>query len=181
MSQELIFLKPDGIERKLVGVVLTRFENAGFKIAKIKKGRISKELSELLYQDSKTQLEGMGNKTLKAMTDKGEKAKVMQIFKTEVPFEIGKQLNSWNRVYATSHDVIAVIIEKDGDAVTEARAIVGKTDPAISPKGTIRGDYAADAIYNANLEKRACKNIVHASDTDTAEMDIKNFEEHFFK
>ena len=65
--------------------------------------------------------------------------------------------------------------------MTEARAIVGKTDPAISPNGTIRGDYAADSIYKANIEKRACQNIVHASDVDTAEMDLKNFEEYFFK
>lgn len=181
MSQELIFVKPDGIERKLVGTVLGRFENAGFKIVKLKKGRISKELSELLYQDSETQLTGMGNKTTKAMTDKGEKESIMKLFGTEVPFEIGKILNSWNRVYATSTDVIAAIIEKEGDAVTEARNIVGKTDPAISPKGTIRGDFADDSIYKANHEKRACKNIVHASDVDTIEMDLKNFNELFFK
>jgi nucleoside-diphosphate kinase len=181
MGQELIFIKYDGIERKLVGTVISRFENAGFKIEKIKKGRISKELSELLYQDSETQLNGMGAKTLKAMTDKGEKDKIMEIFKTEVPFEIGKLLNTWNRLYATSYDVIALVISKDGDAVTEARAIVGKTDPSISPKGTIRGDFAADSIYKANLEKRACQNIIHASDVDTAEMDVKNFEEHFFR
>ena len=181
MSQELIFIKPDGIERKLVGIVIERFEKSGFKIVKMRKGRISKALSELLYRDSESQLGGMGEKTLKAMTDKGERKKVMQLFKTEVPYEIGKQLNSWNRVYATSADVIAMVIEKEGDAVTEARAIVGKTDPAISPKGTIRGDYAADSIYEANLGRRACQNIVHASDTDTAEEDIKNFEGHFFK
>ena len=180
MSQELIFLKPDGIKRGLVGIVIGRFEKAGFKIVKMRKGRISKELSELLYQDSKAQLEGMGGKTLKAMTEKGEKAKVMQLFGTEVPFEIGKQLNQWNRVYATSSDVIAMILEKEGDAVTEARSIVGKTDPAVSPKGTIRGDFAADSIYSANMGKRACENVVHASDVDTAEMDIGNFEKHFF-
>ena len=180
MSQELIFLKPDGIKRSLVGTVIERFEKAGFKIVKMRKGRISKELSELLYQDSKNQLEGMGAKTTKAMAEKGEKARIMQLFGTEVPFEIGKQLNQWNRAYATSSDVIAVILEKEGDAVTEARAIVGKTDPAISPKGTIRGDFAADSIYRANTEKRACENVVHASDVDTAEMDIENFEKHFF-
>ncbi|MCL5419620.1 MAG: nucleoside-diphosphate kinase [Candidatus Marsarchaeota archaeon] len=181
MSRELIFMKPDGIARKLVGRVISRFEDAGFSIARMQKGRISRQLSELLYQDSEAQLTGMGNKTIKAMTDKGNREGIMKLFETEAPFGIGKRLNEWNRIYATSSDVIAVIIEKDGDAVTEARAIVGKTDPEISPKGTIRGDFAADSIYKANLEKRACQNIVHASDVDTAEMDIKNFEKHFFR
>ncbi|MEM3839066.1 MAG: nucleoside-diphosphate kinase [Candidatus Micrarchaeaceae archaeon] len=181
MSRELIFLKPDGIKRGLVGTVIDRFEKAGFKIVNIRKGRISKELSELLYQDSQAQLEGMGKKTLQAMTDRGEREKVKEIFGTEVPIEIGRQLNKWNRVYATSSDVIAMILEKDGDAVSEARAIVGKTDPAASPKGTIRGDFGIDSIYRGNIEKRACENIVHASDVDTAEMDIRNFEKYFFK
>ena len=176
----LIFVKPDGIARKLAGTVITRFENADFKIVKMKMGRITDELSMLLYQDSEAQLGGMGNKTIKAMTDKGEAATIRKLFGTEEPVEIGRQLNAWNRVYAVSADVIAMIIEKEGDAATAARAVAGKTDPAISPKGTIRGDFADDSIYRANLEKRACKNIVHASDADTVVADIQNFERYFF-
>ncbi len=180
MSQELIFLKPDCIERKLVGKVIERFENAGFRIVKMKKGRISEELARLLYADSETQLTGMGNKTIKAMTDRGNAAGIKALFGTDVPYEIGKELNSWNRKYALSADVIAMIIEKDGDAVTEARTLVGKTDPSIAAKGTIRGDWGADTIYDANTGRRAVRNIVHASDVDTAEADLRSFETYFF-
>ena len=77
MSRELIFMKPDGIARKLVGRVISRFEDAGFSIARMQKGRISRQLSELLYQDSEAQLTGMGNKTIKAMTDKGNREGIM--------------------------------------------------------------------------------------------------------
>ncbi len=181
MSQELIFIKPDGIERKLVGKVISRFEEAEFKIVKVKKGRITEQLALLLYADSETQLTSMGIKSIKAMTEKGDKEGIKKLFGTDVPFEVGKKLISWARAYSLSADVIAMILEKEGDAVTEARTIVGKTDPPIAAKGSIRGDYGNDSIYAANSGRRAVRNIVHASDTDTAEMDIKNFEKYFFK
>ena len=179
-SKELIFIKSDAIERKLVGAIITRFEDSGFKLLKVKKGRIPKELAHLLYPESETQLGGMGKKTLESMSQKGGTQQVMELFGTVEPLEIGKQLNGWNMTYALSHEVIAIVLEGD-DAANRARTLVGKTDPSVSPKGTIRGDYGNDSIYQGNIEKRACMNMVHASDAETAAADVANFEKHFFK
>ena len=44
-SRELIFLKPDAIEGKVVGKIISRFEEAGFKLVRVKKNTISKELA----------------------------------------------------------------------------------------------------------------------------------------
>lgn len=179
MSRELTYIKRDGIERKLVGKILSRFEEAGFSIVKIKKGEITKKLAEQLYEDSNAQLQGMGNKTLEAMKAKGGDKLVMDIFKTLNPLKIGKQLNSWNRAYATSSDVIAMILEGE-DAPARVRKLIGKTDPPLAERGTIRGDFANDSIYQGNFERRACKNLVHASDPERAELEIKLFEDNFF-
>jgi nucleoside-diphosphate kinase len=178
-SKELIFLKPDAIEGKLVGKIIARFEEAGFKIVRMKKNLISKELALLLYPDSKEQLTGMGNKTLTAMSQKGGMEMVTKLFNTTDPFEIGKQLNEWNRKYASSTEVIACILEGE-DAANRARALIGKTDPAIADKGTIRGDFSKDSIYQGNMEKRACRNLVHASDAERAPVEIGYFEKYFF-
>jgi nucleoside-diphosphate kinase len=178
-SKELIFLKPETLEMKLVGKIISRFEDAGFKLVKVKKNKISKELAELLYPNSETQLNGMGNKTLASMSQKGGNELVMKLFKTLNPYEIGKQLNEWNRKYATSTEVIACIIEAE-DAANKARALIGKTDPSMADKGTIRGDLAKDSIYQGNMEKRACRNLVHASDAERAEVEIGYFEKLFF-
>ena len=178
-SRELIFIKPDAIERKLVGKIISRFEEIGLVMLKIKKGRISEELAQLLYPDSEVQLGGMGNKTLTSMSQKGGTETVMNLFGTTDPLAIGKQLNEWNRKYAVSTDVIAVILEGD-DAANKSRVLIGKTDPSMSDKGTIRGDYGNDSIYQGNMERRACRNLVHASDSETAEGDAANFEKHFF-
>lgn len=178
-SRELIFIKPEVIERKLVGKIISRFEEAGFKLIKIKKGLISKELAELLYPNSNEQLIGMGNKSLASMSQKGGTEMVMKIFGTTDPLEIGKQLNGWNRKYAVSGEVIACIIEAD-DAANKVRALVGKTDPSMADKGTIRGDFGNDSIYQGNIERRACRNLVHASDTGRAEIEVGYFEKYFF-
>ena len=182
-SRELIFLKPDAIENKLVGKIIARLEEASFAIVRMKKGRISADIAMELYPDSETQLVGMGNKTLKAMTDKGQTELIPKLFGTTDPKGIGIELNKWNRAFATSAEVVAMVLEKKdaADAPTMVRTLVGATDPARADKGTIRGDFSKDAIYQANLEKRAVKNLIHASDADRAEIEIKLFEDKFFK
>ena len=166
MSKELIFLKPDAIERKLVGKIVSRLEDAGFRIVKARKGRITRELVELLYPNSQGQLEGMGKKTIKATFDRGGTEKDLQdLFGTKDPYELGQELNSWNRTYATSADIMAFILEDDKEAApTRIRELVGSTDSSVAKKGTIRGDFTNDSIFGANSKKRAIRNLIHASD-----------------
>lgn len=181
MTKEFSFLKPDAIARGLVGKVISRYEEAGFRIVRLKKGLISRELVELLYPNSQEQLTGMGKKTVSATLDKGGTMDDLQKkFGTTDPYKIGEQLNEWNRKSATSTEVIAMILDGEGDAPTKVREIVGSTDPAKAAKGTIRGDYAADSIFAANQEMRACRNLVHASDSERAPVEVELFEKQFF-
>ncbi len=173
------FLKPDALEKKLVGKIIARIESEGFRIVKLRKGRISQELALQLYPDSEQQLRGMGEKTLKAMGDAGMPENVAKIFGTEDPMGIGKVLNGWNRSSATSTEIIAFELEGE-DAVSRLRTIVGKTDPSIADKGTIRGDWSDDSIMKGNLEKRACRNLIHASDGERAPVEIGLFDKYFF-
>jgi len=179
MERTFAFLKPDAIEKKLVGRIIARIESEGFVIVKLRKGRISKELATLLYPDSEQQLVGMGEKTLKAMKDADMEENLMKIFGTEEPRRIGEILNGWNRAYATSTEIIALELEAD-DAVSRLRTVIGKTDPSIADKGTIRGDWANDSIMRGNMEKRSCRNLVHASDGDRAKTEIGLFDQYFF-
>jgi len=48
-EQSLFIVKPDGVERKIVGQILTRFENKGFKIVKLKMFTFTKEMAEEFY------------------------------------------------------------------------------------------------------------------------------------
>lgn len=48
-EQSLFIVKPDGVEKKIVGQILTRFENKGFKIVKLKMFAFTKEMAEEFY------------------------------------------------------------------------------------------------------------------------------------
>lgn len=49
MEQTLIIIKPDGVERGLIGPIITRFEQRGLKIAGMKFIRVSEELARKHY------------------------------------------------------------------------------------------------------------------------------------
>ena len=174
MHSTLVLLKPDAIERKLVDEIISVLEKEGFSIIKIKKGKISSELAQKLYSDSKEQLVGMGNKALKAMKDNGMESKIQTLFFTTDPFDIGKKLNTWNRNFVTSCEIIAMVIEGNGGA-TKVREIIGSTDPLKADKTTIRGKWAVDSIPQAIMEKRACRNLIHASDDQKASIENRAF------
>ena len=50
MEQTLIILKPDAVQRRLVGKILQRFEDKGLRIAGMKFMRISRGLAERHYE-----------------------------------------------------------------------------------------------------------------------------------
>jgi nucleoside-diphosphate kinase len=53
-EQSLFIVKPDGVERKLIGQILSRFENKEFKIVKLKMFTFTKELAEEFYSAHKS-------------------------------------------------------------------------------------------------------------------------------
>ncbi|NPA38355.1 MAG: nucleoside-diphosphate kinase [Candidatus Nanohaloarchaeota archaeon] len=49
MERTLVILKPDAIQRGIVGEILSRFEKRGFKIIGLKMMQVSRELAEKHY------------------------------------------------------------------------------------------------------------------------------------
>lgn len=48
-EQTLFIVKPDGVERKLVGEIISRFEKKGFKVVKLKMFNFTKDQAEDFY------------------------------------------------------------------------------------------------------------------------------------
>ena len=55
-EQSLFIVKPDGVERKIVGQIISRFENKGFKIVKLKMLTFTREMAEEFYSVHKSKL-----------------------------------------------------------------------------------------------------------------------------
>ena len=53
MERTLIIIKPDGVQRALVGNIISRFEQRGLRIAGMKLVQISRELAEEHYAEHK--------------------------------------------------------------------------------------------------------------------------------
>ncbi len=51
MERTFIMIKPDGVQRNLVGLILSRFEQKGYKLVGMKLMQISRELAEKHYAE----------------------------------------------------------------------------------------------------------------------------------
>ena len=171
MEKTLILLKPDAVERGLVGEIISRFENAGLKILATKMVHPDQALADQHYPKDRTEfIKGMGDKTLDSYMEEGHDP--IATFGTEDAHEIGLQLQKWLVDFITSGPVIAMVLG-GVDAVNKVRELRGHTIPVKAEKGTISGDYSDDSAIKANAEKRSIKNLVHASgDKEEAQFEI---------
>ena len=171
MEKTLILLKPDAVQRGLVGEIISRFEKAGLKLLATKMVWPERELAEKHYPSDREEfISGMGHKTLQSYQETGHSPH--DNFGTDDPHAIGLQLHQWLVDFLVSGPVIAMVLEGD-KAIKLGREIAGHTIPAKADPGTIRGDYSDDSAITANAEKRSIKNLVHASgDKKEAEFEI---------
>ncbi len=128
MQQTLILLKPDAVQRRLVGEILDRFERKGLRLAGLKLVQCSRELAEKHYAVHK-----------------------------------GKPFYESLLSFLTSGPTVALVWE-GREAVAACRNLMGLTDGAKAPPGTVRGDFAL-SVQN---------NLVHGSDSpENAKLEIE--------
>lgn len=157
-ERTLVVVKPDGVQRTLIGEIIGRFERTGLKLVAMKMCLPTTEHVEKHYTLDPEWRRITGEKRVKAAKEKGEK------LETEDPFEITAVILEKLKKYLTSGPVVAMVWQ--GAHATElVRKIVGGTEPRSSDVGTIRGDYVLDSYVMADGDGRAVRNLVHASGT----------------
>lgn len=150
IQRTLVVLKPDTVQRGVVGEVITRFERAGLKMVAVKMVAPNNEHFHKHYEEIGTLISRRGehvyNVTLAAMI--------------EAP-------------------VLAMVLE-GVDAIGHVRKMVGPTDPKEAAPGTIRGDYTHVSRERAIEHGRTLPNLIHASaDPKEATQEIELwFEKH---
>lgn len=170
-ERSLILIKPEGVERGLIGEIISRIERLGYSIVALGILKPSKKLVDKHYPKTKDWLIKVGEKSLATYKEFGLEAK--KFLGTDDPYRIGKMVRNWLINYLASGPVVKIVVQ-GANVVQVMRKIVGDTKPYLALPGTIRGDFAFDSPLIANLEKRPLKNIVHASDSlKEAEREIK--------
>jgi nucleoside-diphosphate kinase len=171
-ERTLVIIKPDGVQRSLIGEVIGRFEKVGLKIIGMKMMIASDELIEQHYTLDPEWRRITGEKNIKAYEEKG----MIHPLKGE-PLKVTDIILSKLKKYLTSGPIIAFVLE-GAHSVAIVRKIVGSTEPLVSDVGTIRGDFVLDSYKLADDANRAVRNVVHASSSvKEAENEIK----HWFK
>src|SRR5258708_1815395 len=128
MERTLVLLKPDAVQRAIVGEIISRFETAGLKLLATKMVKPDEEMAHKHYPtDRREFIEGMGNKTLQSYEEAGEDP--LPNFGTKDAHEIGLQLQKWLVDFLVSGPVIALVLEGD-NAIKTVRDIAGHTIPA---------------------------------------------------
>ena len=165
IEQTLAIIKPDGVQRGLVGDIIHRFEGAGLKVVAMKMVWADKELVGKHYEDDADYLKSVGQKALEAAAARGKKMK-------ETALEIGQRVRKSNMRYISVGPVVAFVLQGN-TAVQTVRNIIGGTNPLTADIGTIRGDLTIDDFTQADAEKRSVRNLMHASGTvDEAQREI---------
>lgn len=169
-ERTLIFIKPDGVQRGLVGEVLRRFERTGLKIVGLKMVQATPAFLERHYPGDETFLRTIGGKTREAFAAAG--LDVRQDTGSDDPLVIGRAVRGWLIEYVSGGPVVAFVLEGI-QAVGTARKIVGDTLPFRAAPGTIRGDLSIDSPTVANVQRRPVRNLIHASGTvEEAEFEL---------
>lgn len=155
-ERTLVVIKPDGVQRTLVGEIIGRFERVGLKLIAMKMLVPTEEHIEKHYTLDPEWRRLTGEKTIKSYQSKEQKPP------SEDPLEISALILERLKKYMTSGPVIAMVWQ--GAHSTElVRKIVGGTEPRTSDVGTIRGDFVLDSYIMSDGDGRAVRNLIHAS------------------
>ena len=159
-EKTLVIIKPDGVQRSLIGEIIRRYERAGLKLCALKMLMPDEEMATRHYYEvgGDEWIEEVGRKARAAYEKGGQ----------ESPYKTNKE-NGWavlqsNAKYLAAGPVIAMVWQ-GASAVELVRKITGATAPLLADVGTIRGDLTLDSYALADTDGRSVRNLIHASGT----------------
>jgi nucleoside-diphosphate kinase len=131
MNQTLVILKPDAVERGLIGALVARFESKGLRLAAAELRTIDAGLAAQHYAEHN-----------------------------------GRPFYDGLIAFITRSPSFVMVLEGPPDTWKIVRTMMGPTNPAEAPSGTIRGDYGTETG----------ENLVHGSDSaESASREIALF------
>ena len=155
-ERTFVIVKPDGVQRSLIGEVIKRIERTGLKLVALKMAIPTEDQCWTHYNKDDVWFESKGAKILENRQKAG-----MPIEKSAI--EYGKDIIKALVKFMTCGPVVMMIWEGN-ESVGVVKKLVGSTEPATSDVGTIRGDLTLDSYDLAGADDRAVRNLVHCTD-----------------
>lgn len=164
-ERTFVILKPDAIQRSLMGEIVSRFERTGLKFTAFKFFVPDEEDLLRHYNKDDAWFEKKGKNIVNDLEAQGRSVE-------KPALEYGKDIIRTIIQYMQQGPVLALVLEGN-QSVAVVKKLVGETEPATSDVGTIRGDFTVDSYAHSTYENRAVRNLIHCSDSpEEAEREI---------
>jgi len=164
-ERSLIILKPDAVQRSLMGEIIGRFERKGLKFIAFKFVTLDEEQLFAHYNKDDAWFEKKGVNMVANLKEQGKEPEKEAI-------EYGKDIIRAVVKEMQQSPVLAIVVEGAG-AIAQVTKLVGTTEPATADIGTIRGDFTVDTYSHSTYEDRSIRNLIHCSDvSEEAEREI---------
>jgi nucleoside-diphosphate kinase len=165
-EKTFVIIKPDGVQRTLIGEIIKRYEKMGLKLVALKMLIPTAEIAKKHYTLDPEWIKKVGEKSIISYKSRNI------IPPSDDPIFVGNKVLNRLVNFMTSGPVVAMVWQ-GVHSVQIVRKMTGGTEPLSSDIGTIRGDYVLDSYQIADISDRAIRNLVHASGTvEEAEEEI---------
>ncbi len=164
-ERTFVIIKPDGVQRGLVGEIIKRYERTGLKLVGMRFGVADEKKFWEHYNKDDAWF-------LKKGTKIAEDKKANNLPADKEPIEYGKEIIRQLVKFMTCGPVLMMVWEGN-QAAAVIKKLTGDTEPSTSDVGTIRGDLTIDSYNIAAIDDRAVRNLIHCSESaDEAKREI---------
>ncbi|MFN3693140.1 MAG: nucleoside-diphosphate kinase [Candidatus Paceibacteria bacterium] len=164
-ERTFVILKPDTVQRSLIGEVIKRFERTGLKCTAMKMFMADEARLLAHYNKDDAWFLKKGTRIVEDLKAQGRPVEKEAI-------EYGKDIIRTIVHYMKAAPVVAMVWEGNA-SVAVVTKLVGTTEPTTSDVGTIRGDFTVDSYSHSSYENRSVRNLIHCSESpEEAEREI---------
>lgn len=164
-EQSLVLLKPDVIQRGIVGELITRFERKGLKLVAMKMTWATEEMALRHYTWPEQAMIALGERTIAGFAEKG-------IVDKRKPKDIALTIQKQLVTYLSAGPLIAMVVE-GAHAIAYVRKMRGSINTLNADLGSITADYTIDSYFLGDADERAVRTLIHASGSvDEAKSEI---------
>lgn len=156
-ERTFVILKPDTVQRSLIGEIIKRFERTGLKCVAMKMFVADEARLLQHYNKDDAWFLKKGTRIIEDLTAQGRLVDKESI-------EYGKDIIRTIVNYMVAAPVVAMVWEGN-ESVAVVTKLVGTTEPKTSDVGTIRGDFTVDSYGHSSYEDRAVRNLIHCSES----------------
>jgi len=159
-QRTFVMIKPDAVNRGLIGEIIEEFERAKLLITRIEMIEPRTKVVSKHYPNAQKWLRSAGSKTIQICEEKN--IEVNKIYGTNDPLEIGELVRKYFIQYICSGRIVIMVLEGQS-AIKRVKKICGYTIPEQADPKSIRGRYSSHISNQRFGKEKIIRNFIHSA------------------